>query len=322
MACIREVAPDARREMLAREYLASLERHESTLVVAQTWAEVNAVNDAIREQLKASGKLSGGTTLTAYQAVDSTEAQKRESSFYQVGQRVYFLQRYGRYAKSDLCEIIGANEHGVALVKNGRRSTLSYRYTNRIAVVAPVELEIAPGDRLQLKFNGKSIEGHALTNGELLTVRRVRKNGSFVVEDDRGTRKTLSPSQRLFNRGYAVTSYASQGKTVDTVLFADAANRAATNCNQWYVAISRGRKRVVVFTSDKAELRANIEQTGDRGLALDIKPATPVVSPSVGPCVRTPEWSRRVMQAAEYARLHEAHMQLIPRHEVGHRIGL
>jgi len=36
------------------------------LVVAQTWREVNAVNDAIREQLKPV-KLSGGTTLTAFQ---------------------------------------------------------------------------------------------------------------------------------------------------------------------------------------------------------------------------------------------------------------
>jgi hypothetical protein len=150
----------------------------------------------------------------------------------------------------------------------------------------------------------------------------VRKNGSLVVEDDRGIRKTLSPSQRLFNRGYAVTSNASQGKTVDTVLFADAANRAATNCNQWYVAISRGRKRVVVFTSDKAGLRANIEQTGDRGLALDIKSATSALSSSIGPRVKASEWTRRVMKSVELARLHEAHMQFTTRHDVNHRISL
>jgi conjugative relaxase-like TrwC/TraI family protein len=315
LGCIREVAPGNRREVLAREYLASLDRNESVLVVAQTWKEVNAVNDSIREQLKANGKLSGGTTLTAYQAVDGTEAQKREASFYRAGQQVYFLQRYGRYAKGDLCEIISANEHGVALIKNARRSTLSYRYTNRIAVVAPVELEIAPGDRLQLKFNGKSLEGHTLTNGELLTVHRVRKNGSVVVEDDRGTRKTLLPSQRLFNRGYAVTSYASQGKTVDTVLFADAANRAATNCHQWYVAISRGRKRVAVFTSDKTELRANIEQTGHRSLALEMKPALTAQ-------VVLPESSPQVMAMSEQWRRHKTVMEWASDYRSRHKISL
>jgi conjugative relaxase-like TrwC/TraI family protein len=319
LGCIRETTLDERREKLAQEYLASLDRKERTLVVAQTWAEVNAVNDAIREQMKARGKLSGGTTLTAYQAVDGTEAQKREASFYQAGQHAYFFQRYGRFAKSDLCLIAGANEQGVVLVKNGRRSTLSYRYANRYSVTAERDLEVALGDRLQLKFNGESKEGRAITNGELVTVRRVRKDGSLVVEDDAGTRKTLIPGQRLFNRGYAVTSYASQGKTVDTVLISDAGSRPATNRNQWYVAISRGRKRVMVFTDNKAELRANIEQSGDRSLALEMK-----LPASVSPANGVQAWLSELPQnsMAEQARRHEAVMQLTNQPTVNSKITL
>ena len=71
-------------------------------------------------------------------------------------------------------------------------------------------------------------------------------------------------------RGYAVTSYGSQGKTVDTVILSDAAKRAATNANQWYVTISRGRKGVRIFTSDTVQLRENITQSGDRKLAMDL----------------------------------------------------
>lgn len=56
------------------------------------------------------------------------------------------------------------------------------------------------------------------------------------------------------------------------MLVADAAIPAATNENQWYVAISRGRKRVLVFTSDKSTLRANIQRVGNRELALSLKP--------------------------------------------------
>lgn len=55
-----------------------------------------------------------------------------------------------------------------------------------------------------------------------------------MVNDERGATKTLAPSQRLLVRGYAVTSYGSQGKTTDTVIVADAGNRAATNQQQWY----------------------------------------------------------------------------------------
>jgi hypothetical protein len=90
------------------------------------------------------------------------------------------------------------------------------------------------------------------------------------VEDARGQRKTLAANQRLFNRGYAVTSYGSQGKTVDTVLFADSGCRAATTAEQWYVTISRGRKRVTVFTEDKTALRAAVSRQGGKDLALDL----------------------------------------------------
>jgi ATP-dependent exoDNAse (exonuclease V) alpha subunit len=169
-------------------------------------------------------------------------------------------------------------------------------------------MNVARGDRLQLKFNGKTQEGHAVTNGELVTVRRTHVDGSLTIVDDRLNLKTLSPQQRLFNRGYAVTSYASQGKTVDTVLLSDANCRAATNRNQWYVAISRGRKRVIVFTDDKTELRASIAQSGDRGLALEMKLSADDSSISEGLRQTATAWRRRAMAAIERARLHETVM--------------
>jgi len=319
LGCVREAAPDERRGLLAREYLASVDRHESALVVAQTWNEVTAMNEVIRAELQAKGKIGPGVPLKSYQAIDLTEAQKRDVATYQPGQYASFVKCYGRFKTGDLCLIAGANERGVVLIKDGRRSTMSYRYANRLSVVAEREFEVARGDRLQMKFNGKAKEGNSIANGELVTVRRVLKDGSLVVADDAGVRKTLSPVQRLFNRGYAVTSYASQGKTVDTVLFDDAGSRLATNRNQWYVAVSRGRKRVLVFTEDKAKLRANIEQSGDRGLALEmINPS----SPSLGLRPRLPSWTRKVLAASERVRLHKAAMRLTTRNSVHSRIAL
>jgi conjugative relaxase-like TrwC/TraI family protein len=320
LGCIREVAPDDRRAILAREYLASLDRHERALVVAQTWNEVNAVNETIRAELQAGGRIDSGVALKTYQSVDFNEAQKRDARFYESGQFAYVLKRYGRFSQGDLCPIAGTNERGVVLVKNGRRSTMGYRHTHRLAIAVERDTNIARGDRLQLKFNGKSKEGHAITNGELVTVRRVHVDGSLTIVDDRQTVKTLSSQQRLFNRGYAVTSYASQGKTVDTVLLADAACRAATNRNQWYVAISRGRKRAIVFTENKADLRASIEQSGDRGLALEMKlPGSP---DRRGLRERLQTWTRRAMAASERVRLHEAAMQFQTRNATRPKITL
>ena len=127
------------------------------------------------------------------------------------------------------------------------------------------------GDRLQLKFNGRSVDGKQLLNGELVTVSKIFKNGHLSVVDDRGIRKTLAPNQRLANLGYAVTSYASQGKTVDTVLFSDSQNQAATNRKQWYVTISRARRKIKIYTADKETLRENLLRNGEQLLAMDLK---------------------------------------------------
>jgi len=315
LGCIRACAPENRRDELAREYLAANSRKEKVLVVAQTRDEVRAVNESIRQQLKVAGALGGDTAITVYHPVDLGEAQKRDARFYQPGQRAFFIQRYGRYAKGDSYEIAEATERGLVFIKDGRRSTLSYRYTDRIAVATASEMAVASGDRLQLKFNGKSAEGTALSNGELVTVCNLRKDGALVVEGDDGVRKTLTPKQRLFTRGYAVTSYGSQGKTVDTVLLADATNTAATSANQWYVSISRGRKKVVVFTSDKYSLRANIQRTGERELALDLKVEMP--AHHLSPAVMRHTWA-----AVEQQRHQQPIMVHVKQHHHGQRLGI
>lgn len=271
IGCVRELPDEPRRAAIAGEYLTALQRGERPLVVAQTWDEVHAANDAIRSALRTAGKVGEGQTLTTFQPIDRSEAQKRDARFYEAGQAVFFLKAYGRHAKSDVCEVVGATDRGVVVTKDGRRSTIGYRYAGRFAVVKRIDMEIAPGDRLLLKANGRSVEGARLHNGELVTVARVEDAGVLVVTDERGATKALAPSQRLLVRGYAVTSYASQGKTADAVIVADAGNRAATSREQWYVSISRGRKRVVVLTPDKEALRENIQHSSERPLALEFK---------------------------------------------------
>ena len=280
LGCVRELAFDERLSVLAKEYAAAISRSERTLVVAQTWDEVDAVNDAIRDTLRSQGEIGNSLTLDAFRVVDLDSAQKKDVRSYHPGQHAFFLKGYGRFAKGDLGEIVGADARGVVLRKNGRESTISFRYTERLLVTRVMAMEVGPGDRLQLKFNGRSQEGLPLANGELVTVRQLGADGSLAVESDAGLLKTLTPNQRVFNRGFATTSYASQGKTVDTVLLSDSGRTPATNHKQWYVSISRARRKVLVFTKNKAELRAQIHRSGDRGLALDLLPAGSAVKVS------------------------------------------
>jgi hypothetical protein len=88
-------------------------------------------------------------------------------------------------------------------------------------------------------------------------------------------------------------------------MFADVANRVAANRNQWYVAISRGRKRVTVFTENKVELRAAVIRSGQKDLALDLKTEPAASVPSE---IQRPEesWTHRSLDYGERYRRHHA----------------
>src|SRR3989454_9596546 len=96
--------------------------------------------------------------------------------------------------------------------------------------------------------------------------RRMGSDGGVELSDGR----VMDKSFREFLPGYAVTSYGSQGKTVDYVLFSDSTIKAATNAQQWYVTISRGRRGIRIFTPDKEQLRENVARSGHRPLAIEL----------------------------------------------------
>ena len=209
-----------------------------------------------------------------------------------------FNRKVGCTARGATGRMIAVIPSGIVVEVAGKIRVVKARHADGLTVCTPREMALSRQDRLQLKANAKTARGELLANGEVVTVKNIRASGEIELTDGR----TLPASYRQFVRGYAVTSYGSQGKTVDHVLLGDASIGGATNAQQWYVTISRGRKSVRIFTPDKAELRANITKSGDRTLALDLAPP-PARKSLVGEHIlrgvkRGREFARRVCLAA------------------------
>ena len=254
-------------EKLAERYLALVRDRQSTVVVSQTWNEVHKVNEQIRLTLK-DAKLVGEAEkmIITHQPVDLTEAQKRDERSYD-GNRVLVFNRDVRGFKAgEFARLRGITGTHLIVEGGGRTAPVAFKHLDKVTVCECKELALSAGDRLQLKANGRSANNRKLANGELVTVKEVEADGRIVLADNR----VLPPQFRQFVRGYAVTSYASQGKSVNHVLFSDSAAKAATNRQQWYVTISRGRKGVSIFTTDKRQLREQITHSGQRPLAMDL----------------------------------------------------
>jgi conjugative relaxase-like TrwC/TraI family protein len=256
-----------RHQKLADRYLELVKDKQSTVVVSQSWNEIHQVNDAIRAALRGEHLVGEAeTTVTAYQPVDLTEAQKREAHVYDANTVLVFNRTVRGFKAGDSARLRALTDTHLIVEGDERVAAVAFKYLGRVTVCQRKELALSAGDRLQLKANGRSGENRRLANGELVTVKEVQEDGRITLADGR----ILPRSFRQFVRGYAITSYASQGKTVDHVLFSDSAVRAATNDQQWYVTISRGRKGIHIFTTDKRQLRESITRSGDRPLAVEL----------------------------------------------------
>ena len=254
---------------LCETYLDVTRRNESAIVVSQTRAEVRAINDAIRERLRENGLLPAESAeVAALEQIDLTTAQKFDSQNYPPNSILVFNRDVSGCVRGAQAKFVGLTAKRLVFEAGGKVRHLAVAELDRVNVCQPRALALSPGDRIQLKANGVTRDGRKLANGEVVTIAQIRKNGAIRLDDGR----VLPASYRQFLRGYAVTSYGSQGKTVDHVLFSDSAVRAATNAQQWYVTISRGRKSIQIFTPDKAELRHAIMRSGERELALDLLP--------------------------------------------------
>lgn len=254
-------------ERLAEEYVRLAGAEHSLVAVAQTWSEVHRVNERVRAKLREKRLLGETETeVEALERIDLTNAQKRDARCYSAQAPIMFNQPVGRVPRGAKGSFVSMVKRGVVIEVAGAWHLVSRKQLDRITVCQPRKLSLAQGDKLQLKANGRLSSGATVTNGEIVTVKNAHADGRVVLQDGR----TLDISYREFVPGYAVTSYGSQGKTMDYVLFSDSAVRAATNSRQWYVTISRGRRGIRIFTPDKTALRENVLRAEDSKLALDL----------------------------------------------------
>ena len=255
-----------KHEKLTARYLELVKDHQSTVVVSQSWNEIHQVNDAIRAALK-NEKLVGEveTTVTAFQPVDLTEAQKRDARSYDANTVLVFNRDVRGFKAGESARLKLITDTHLLVETDARIVPIAFKQLDKLTACQRKELALAAGDKLQLKANGRSVENRKLVNGELVTVKAVQPDGRIALADGR----VLDKNFRQFVRGYAITSYASQGKSVEYVLFSDSAAKAATNQQQWYVTISRGKKGIHIFTTDKEQLRENITRSGDRPSVVD-----------------------------------------------------
>jgi conjugative relaxase-like TrwC/TraI family protein len=257
----------ALHQKAAVDYLRAMREGKAALVVSPTWGEIAAVTEAIRAELRQDGRLAEEETVRVFDSLGWTDAQKRLVDHYEPGAQLRFVKNTVHFKAGESAEIVGqrgkqllvrrANEaKAVAIPFSPSRSPSSFEVGQKR------ELAVATGDVLLLRANAPG-----LVNGERVTVKAI-KHGRIALTDGR----TLPTDYRTFTHGYAVTSHAAQGKTVDEVmLVASSQSFAAVSQESFYVGISRARERARVYTDDAELLGRRVQDTHTRKAAVELQ---------------------------------------------------
>ncbi|HEY1476273.1 MAG TPA: MobF family relaxase [Chthoniobacterales bacterium] len=269
---IREIAGDASRQAaIAEKQMEALTARRSSLIIAPTHIECRAIAGAVRQAMKEQGLLSGTEhSVTRLQRLNLTDSQQRDAVTYEAGQIVEFHRiasgavRRGvkekRFKSGEQWEVLGREEGAVIVRKDGVEKQLPLDQANKFCVFEREKIDIAIGDQVRFTKNVKH-RGQKFLNNELRTVVGVDEG---KIRFDKGE-IVLNGSALHIDQGIAITSHASQAKTVDQVIISvPVRSFSQANEAQFYVSMSRARSAMHVFTDSKVALRDAVTRPSKR----------------------------------------------------------
>ncbi|QDU45223.1 Multifunctional conjugation protein TraI [Symmachiella dynata] len=247
---VHEIADDQRDRQLAVDYVASVLKGKTALVVSPTHAEGDRITSEIRRSLKAEGTI--GTDERTFEVLQNsylTEAERGDGVNYRAGDVLQFHQNAKGFRRG---ERVTADD-----IEN-----LPFDQANRFQVFQARTLALAQGDKIRITHNGQTADGkHKLNNGAVYEVRGFDDQGNILLNNG----WTVGKNFGHFTHGYVVTSHSSQGKTVDRVFVGQSSQSfPASSREQFYVSASRARERVTIYTDDKQALRDAINHGDER----------------------------------------------------------
>lgn len=269
MGSIHEINDEDRHKDLADRYVQGVQQGKSMLVVSPTHSEIRQVTQVVREKLQSQGRLPRERKIQVLQRTDLTQAERESLVSYHEGQVLQFVKSAPGIQAGTRMEVVEVLPSGIVVrEEEGHRERLLDvgKAADRFHVYERDELAVGIGERIRITQNGKT-NGHRVTNGNLYTVIGFDAHGGIKLEGG----MTLEKDWRHLTHGYAVSSHTSQGKSVDEVLLAMGDDSLiASNLEQFYVSVSRGRHGLHIYTHDREALLEVVQVSGRRMTALEM----------------------------------------------------
>jgi len=301
-------APADRYRAIAEDYLRSHQAGQTTLVVSPAIEERAELNRVIRTLLVERGQVAReGVELLTLINLDLTRAQRAHARHYAAGDVIRFRRASAKLG-------IAAGGYATVEASDARRNLLRIRTASGtlaeyqpgrfrgVEVFRAEHRTLAAGDRIQFRAPDRLL---GVANGEFATV--VAIDGSQTrLRTDKGREIAVANARlRHIDYGYASTSHASQGATVDRVIVNVDAERSVrlVNRRQFYVSLSRARHDAKIYTDNAEALARAVAREQLKPTALEnLSPAQRRALPKFQPIEIDEPFARRIRQGLRQAR--------------------
>jgi ATP-dependent exoDNAse (exonuclease V) alpha subunit len=252
---------------------------ENTLIVSPDNASRRHLNFAVREELRAMGRLASEehNFRVLVQRQDMTGADRAWARNYEIGEVV----RYSRGSRTFEIEsgsyatVIRTDpmSNSVSVQKETGGDVITYdpRRLAGVSVYREIANAFSVGERIQFTAPDRSL---GVANRDLATIEAISTDGRILARTGDSRQIDFDPSEhRHFDHGYAVTSHSSQGLTTDRVLIhADTSVHPDLLSSRFgYVAVSRARQDATIFTDDLNRLGLQLGIDVTKTSALDFQ---------------------------------------------------
>lgn len=250
---------------VVKEYL---ENKDDTLLLVMKNDTRRELNELIREELKASNQISNHSLIVIQEKQQLESIAAHHHSSYVVGDSVQLMEAYkGGFKSGSEATITAVDETRNSITlqdKNGKSKDVSLsEHGDKLSLFQKAHKEFSQGEKIIFTKKDKSL---GLNNGDIATVKEI-KDGIMTVESNKREIKINPKEYNYIDHAYAITNHKAQGQTSERAIFVG--DSRLSNQNAFYVALTRAKTHISIFTQDKEQFRDAVSQRQTKKSTLD-----------------------------------------------------
>jgi ATP-dependent exoDNAse (exonuclease V) alpha subunit len=244
---------------------------KNTLAVAATREIVSKINEKVKANLNLK---EDENTFNIKVIKNLSPSSKMIAGSYEPGKDVIIpnrnIQTLEKFKEYEVAGIDEVNNKIIVKDKNNNEVKIDLKENALDLQVYSKETQsFAKGDKIVFLQNNRDLK---IFNGELGYIKEYDKEKHILkVEKEDGNIVEFNPKlYDKFDLGYAITAHKSQGTTSKKVVAVlDTKYKDMNTFNLAYVALSRHKEDVQVFTTNKQELKEQVQKEQQKRSALE-----------------------------------------------------